>query len=132
MIGSGAQSYRTMEVEGMSPLRRVLFVYARLVLSLRQSRQHIERREIEARTTTLLRGHACLEVLLDGLDHEQGGVVAQELGALYTWCMAEIAAINARPDVARLERVITLVVELQQAWEATAAAPAPAARAAVA
>jgi flagellar secretion chaperone FliS len=121
MTGYGGTRYQEMELEGMSPARRVVFLYNRLVGALRKARGHMERKEIEPRTQQILHAHACLETLLHSLDRERGGALAQDLAALYSWFMAELLRINMKPDLGRLDHVLGLVQDLQQAWIQVAA-----------
>ncbi|HYC33611.1 MAG TPA: flagellar export chaperone FliS [Gemmatimonadales bacterium] len=121
-----ATRYRENDVFTMSPGHRVVALYSHLLLRLRQARVAIEQRDIPARSAHLGRAMDVLHELLSSLDPEQGGKLADQLAALYVYLIGELAAVDARPGVARLDPVIRIVGELHGAWAAAAqAAPAP-------
>lgn len=112
--------YREMDVMAMSPARRLVLLYARLLASLRQARRHLEQGEIEARTERLLHAEEIVRELALSLDHVRGGELAGRLAQLYAWILGQLSAIHIRPDAARLDAVVRIVLELHDAWGAAA------------
>jgi flagellar protein FliS len=113
--------YREMEVQAMSPARRLVLLYSHLLVALKQARMHIERGEIELRGERLLRAEEIVHELAFSLDREAGGELATRLAALYAWMLGQFAAIQARPNLQQLDAVTTIVSELHAAWEGAAA-----------
>ena len=70
---------------------------------------------------------------LDGaLDHENGGEIAGNLGALYEYAQHRLVEANLRNDVAALVELDGLFGDIESAWNAIAPkAPAPVKLAAV-
>ena len=56
------------------------------------------------------------EGLLTALDREAGGELAENLGALYEYCVQRLIQANIRNDDAILEEVARLLEPLAQSW----------------
>jgi flagellar protein FliS len=50
------------------------------------------------------------------LDFEQGGEIAKNLFALYTWFNQELLSANIKQDLKRVETVRSQISELREAW----------------
>ncbi len=67
------------------------------------------------------------EGLNTGLDRVDGGELAENLGALYDYCVRRLTLANARNDDALMQEVQRLIEPLAQAWaDMKGAAPAEA------
>ncbi len=54
---------------------------------------------------------------LDGcLDHDQGGDLSQNLASLYEYMSFTLAQANIHNDIAKLEEVSKLLLEIKSAW----------------
>lgn len=132
MSGYGSvDRYRQMDVAAMTPAQRVVALYARLALLLRQARMAIETGDVVVREQRLDHAATILHELAAALDRDQGGEIAERLAALYTWLIGECLQIHLHPNLARLDAALTVVQELHQAWS-TVARQIPAAEAQVA
>lgn len=56
------------------------------------------------------------EGLSTALDREAGGVLAENLGALYDYCLSRLILANARNDDALMEEVMRLIEPVAQGW----------------
>ena len=57
------------------------------------------------------------EGLSTSLDKVDGGELAENLGALYDYCMRRLILANARNDDAMLQEVYRLIEPISQAWK---------------
>jgi flagellar protein FliS len=114
--------YREMDVMAMTPARRLVVLYAQLLVALRQARRFMELGQVGSRTERLLHAEEIIRELAVSLDRERGGDLATRLAELYGWMITQVAAIHGRPEVARVDQVIRIVSELHDAW-GTAASP---------
>ena len=112
--------YREMEVLAMPPAKRLVMLYSKLLVLLKQARQEIARGDIVAREQRLVQADEIVRELTFSLNFEAGGALAQSLASIYTWLIAEFAGIHAKPDVARLDAVISIVADLHEAWSGAA------------
>ena len=122
---SSAARYQEMDVLTMSPARRLVLLYGRLLLSLRQARAAITAGDIPTRAARLGKALDILNELLFSLDREAGGQLAERLAALYVHMLSELSAVDRKPDVARLDRVLETVATLHDAWAAAAQSQEP-------
>ncbi len=56
------------------------------------------------------------EGLSTALDREEGGDLAENLGALYEYCLHRLILANARNDDALMEEVMRLIEPIAQGW----------------
>ena len=66
------------------------------------------------------------EGLNTGLDRVDGGELAQNLGALYDYCLLRLTLANVRNDDAIMQEVQRLIEPVAQAWMDMKGAAAPA------
>jgi flagellar secretion chaperone FliS len=118
--GVSSNRYREMEINSMSPAKRVVLMYSHLVASLQQARGFIVANDIVGREGRLAKAEGIVMELAVSLDREQGGVLAAELSAIYAWMLSEMAKVHRKPDLKRLDGLIELARELHGAWDAAA------------
>ena len=113
-----AQRYREMEVLSATPGELVLLVYDHLLASLLRARASIAAGDLEARARELGRARDAIAELLATLDRQRGGEVASQLAGLYAFFLKELTEIGVDPKVARLDRVIAMIRDLRDAFDA--------------
>jgi flagellar protein FliS len=125
-VHASADRYRQMDVAAMTPAQRIVALYARLLLLLRQARLAIVGGDIAVREARLDHASEILHELAGSLDLDVGGDIASRLAGLYAWLIGECLAVHIRPDVARIDPMITVIEDLHGAWvEAAKQVPAP-------
>ncbi len=112
--------YREMEVNAMSPAKRVVLMYTHLLASLTQARMLLAAGDIEGREQKLAKAEAIVMELAVSLDRDNGGPLATELSAIYAWMLAEITRVHRKADGAGIDALIALATDLHQAWDAAA------------
>jgi flagellar secretion chaperone FliS len=117
---SALARYQEVDVLTMPAGRRLVLLYGHLVLALRQGRVAIVAGDIAGRSARVVKALDILHELLFSLDREAGGKMADDLAALYAHLIAEIGAVDRRPDAARLDRVIEITATLHEAWASAA------------
>ena len=106
----------------------ILLLFQGALLAVSTARNHMLRKNIAAKGKSI--SHAILiidEGLRSSLDVNTGGALAQNLAALYEYMSKRLLVANLNNDVAALDEVSNLLLELKQAWESIrpAAPPAP-------
>jgi flagellar protein FliS len=117
---SQAAHYRETQVMTASPAQLVVILYDHVLVCLRRARIAMEAGNTEQRILLLDKARHGLGELLATLNHDEGGVIAQNLARLYTFLLSELIDIGRTSDVARLERVTGIVTELRGAFAALA------------
>ena len=63
---------------------------------------------------------ACPEARLIALDRDHGGLFADRLASLYAYFFKELVALTVKPSGERIDRLITMVETLHNAWREAA------------
>ncbi len=119
-----AAQYQEVAVRSAAPGQLVVMVYDHLLLNLRRARLSIEQNNMDLRLTSFDRARQALGELMSTLDHEQGGEMAGQLNALYTFVLGELADLGLHPEIGRLERVTLIMNELREAFATVGQHPA--------
>lgn len=103
----------------------VPLLYEHLLVNLNRAAVQMEMRDIEGKSASLTRAMDILMELSGSLDHDQGGAIAGQLSALYSFFASEIMAVGRNLDAARLRKNIAIIAELHDAWVKAAEQVAP-------
>lgn len=114
MMRAGANPYQSQAVETAGPAQLVLMLYDRMLTGLLRARETDDREVVNAE---LQRVQAILMELRVTLDHERGGQIAANLGALYDFCRDRVLRANVRQELSLLDEVEPVIAELRDAWE---------------
>jgi len=118
---SATSAYRQVGVQsvvhGASPHQLIAMLFDGLTASLQSARGAIERGDIAEKACHTSRAVRILqEGLLGALDNARGGQVADNLAALYEYCIARLTLANARNDAALLLEIERLIGTVAQGW----------------
>ena len=123
---SARNAYREDDVRGASPVRLVVLLYEQLVQDLRQAVRALDQDDIPLRTDHL--NHAILVIghLQSALDFDKGGKAAQALDTFYNALRQNLVQVQFLPSKEGLQRQITDLMALREAWVEVERAEAPA------
>ena len=105
------------EVEQASPVRLVVMLYEKAMSLLRQAVQHIDRNNVQAKGEALNRVVEIVGELQAVLNREEGGVVAQNLDAMYEFMIRSITLANLNSDPQPRQSVLNVLEELHKGWQ---------------
>ncbi len=105
------------EIEQASPVRLVVMFYDKAVSLLRQSVLHIDRNNVKAKGEALNRVVEIIGELQAVLNREEGGVVAQNLDAMYEFMIRSVTLANLNNDPQPLDGVLKVLEELRKGWQ---------------
>ncbi|MDR1059227.1 MAG: flagellar export chaperone FliS [Treponema sp.] len=71
---------------------------------------------IEEINKSIIKTQEIITELMVSLDFEQGGDIAKNLFALYTWFNQELLEANIRQDLKKLTAIRDMLNELREAW----------------
>ncbi|HMS01826.1 MAG TPA: flagellar export chaperone FliS [Gemmatimonadaceae bacterium] len=117
---SQAGNYRELEVLSASPERLVVLLFEHLVVQLERARLATERQNLEAQVTALSKARAIVGELLATLDFEQGGELADRLGAIYQYLLLELVDVGRRGDTELMRRLAGIATELRDGFAGAA------------
>lgn len=120
-MNSQLQIYRQQqvqhEVEQASPVRLVVMLYDKAMSLLRQAVLHIDRNNVKAKGEALNRVVEIIGELQAVLNGEEGGVVAQNLDAMYEFMLRSVTLANLNNDPQPLDGVLMVLEELRKGWQ---------------
>ena len=101
---------------GASPIRLVILLYEQAIEDVRRAVAAQQKGDIEVRTREI--NHAVLVIghLQATLDKEGGGRVSENLERFYQQVVAGLIEAQARQSVGGLEKQISLLMEIHDAW----------------
>lgn len=115
------QQYRRQQaefdVEGASPVQLVVMLYDKAAALLRQSVLYMDRDNMKAKGEALNRAVEIFCELQAVLNREEGGVVAQNLDAMYEFMIHSVTQANMNNDPQPLDGVLKVLDELRQGWK---------------
>lgn len=125
-----ASAYRQVGVqsglESASPHRLVQMLFDGLLQNLNTAIGALQRGDIEQKGQQIGRAVRILEEgLKGGLNREQGGELAANMGALYDYCVRRLTVANLRNDAQAVEEVLALMSPVAKSWQDIGETPQP-------
>ena len=118
-----ASAYRETEVLSAPPGRLVVITFDGVLASLTRARVGIAMSNHEVLQSAIDKARGLLCQLLVSLDRDRGGDIAKRLFALYLFVLGELLEISMHPELDRLDRNISLVRELREAFDQIVSQP---------
>jgi flagellar protein FliS len=109
-------AYRQQEVLTASPGQLVVMLYDGMNRFLFQAAHAMRAGDQRKAGERLSRAEAILDELLNTLDHEQGGDIAERLQGLYVFYVRYLSEARLERDPERIDTVRVQLAELREAW----------------
>lgn len=103
----------------------VPLLFEHLVKHLRRMELALDRQDAVQQATAAAKASDILYELLGTLDIDAAPQIAKPLASLYSFLIAELLRIGRGKDTRSLKKVITICVDLQDAWTKAAEQVAP-------
>ena len=117
-------AYKETRIRTASPGQLIIMLYDEAVKQLdkglellylnKSSKQDPSRIEVIGKA--IIKARDIVTELMVSLDFEQGGEIAQNLFALYTWFNKELLEAHITMDIARIGTVKNQLADLRSAW----------------
>ncbi len=115
-----AHRYQEVAIRTANPMQLIVILYDAAICSLQEAREHIENKNIEARSRSVNKCISIISELQSSLDQKKGGDIARSLNRLYDYMKTRIFMANAERNPRILEEVESLLQNLQSAWRTLA------------
>jgi flagellar protein FliS len=115
-LPASLQAYRETEVLTAPPSRLVVITYDAILGALTRARSGFTMDNTNVSLPAIDKARMLIGDLLASLDHERGGDLAARLAAVYAYTLGELSAIGVHPDLSRLDRIITMLRQLRDAF----------------
>lgn len=116
-----ASAYQRINVETsmhtIDQHQLVSLLYEGLLSAIATARGALARGDVLTKCNSVAKATRILEEgLSTALDREMGGELAENLGALYDYCLRRLILANARNDDAMMEEVMRLIEPIALGW----------------
>ncbi|MGB0361015.1 MAG: flagellar export chaperone FliS [Endozoicomonas sp.] len=116
----GINAYQQQQKSGVEvakPEQLIATLFSKLMETLNKARHFIEVEDLANKIDRMTLAMDILIVLEQSLDHEKGGELAENLQALYQYCMKRLAEATASNNVTIIDEVVHLMGEIQEGWQ---------------
>ncbi|MBC8066661.1 MAG: flagellar export chaperone FliS [Chlorobia bacterium] len=103
-------------MNGASPLQLVILLYDGALRFMEAGKYGIEHQDLEIQNKNLQKAQKIVMELMSCLDMEQGGEIATNLLALYTYVLNELVEANIGDKPEPIDRCIKILCDLRQSW----------------
>jgi flagellar protein FliS len=101
------------------PHKLISMLYQGALLAIAKAKNGMMRKDISAKCAAISKAIAIIDDGLSAcLDKKAGGALAQNLSALYEYMCIRLTQANIKNDMAALDEVAHLLIDLKGAWEA--------------
>jgi len=116
----GIQAYQEHTVTTQSRGRLIVLLYDGAIKFLRQALAAIDRGDDGEKGKMIIRAMAIIDELAACLNLEDGGEIARNFQSLYDFMHRHLFEANLHRDKQKVQDVILLLEELNEAWRAIA------------
>lgn len=109
--------YMNNEVMTASGKKLVTMLYEGAVKFLKRSLMAMDNNDIEGTGKNLVKAQAIIIELMSTLDFEEGGIIAENLHALYGYMYKQLVEANIRKRPENISEVMEYLEELKDTWE---------------
>lgn len=112
-----AKEYLERQIMNASPVERIVLCYDGAIKFLLAAKRAIEENNIQERYNNNKKAGDVIAYLMDTLNMEKGGEVAERLRQLYSYMLRRLMDVDLKNDAAAIEDVVGKLRELRGAWE---------------
>ena len=109
--------YLKTQVETASPVERVVMLYDKAILLLKDALEAIDEGDIVRKANNIAKADKIIRVLNASLDMDQGGEVAKSLRQFYDHVLDMLVFANGRNDRELLSTAVEMLETVKSAWE---------------
>ena len=114
-----SQLYSAVQTETSTDLTLVLMAYDGIIRNLQNvlaSSDETEAERIERITNELINAQQIVDVLIDGLNFDEGEI-SLKLESFYQFIRTQLIGVNVDKDVDKVKDIISLVEKVKTFWE---------------
>jgi flagellar protein FliS len=115
--GRFVQEYQKGAVNGASPLQLVIMLYDGALRHMEAGKHAIQNRDLQKQNDSLQKAQKIIMELMSCLDMKQGGEVATNLLALYTYILNQLVQANIEDKTEPIDQSIAVLSDLRQSWK---------------
>lgn len=108
--------YLQNQILTASPKKLVSLLYEGAIKNLKLAKIHIQKENFSEAHQSLIKYQDIVEELQRTLDFEEGGDIASDLDALYSFLLMQGMTANIQKDVTIIDTSVNLLEELLETW----------------
>ena len=105
------------EIESAAPHRLIQMLVDGALTKIRIARRCVEQGDVVGKCENIDWSIAIIGGLRGSLNLKSGGVIAENLDALYDYMCRQLALANLRSEVSLLDEVLSLLGEIKAGWD---------------
>ena len=117
MYQAALNRYQQTNFLTANPARLVIMCYDGAIRSLKLARKAYVAKDYEAKAKALQKTLDIISELNSSLDMQKGGVIAQNLRALYTYLTTMLIEADLKKDIDLFDKAVQMLEELHSAWK---------------
>ena len=110
-------SYKKSQVETVDQLSLIIMLYDKAILLLGKARVEISEEKHEEKHDSLTKACNIVFELMQSLDQDKGGEIADSLSRLYSFVVREIMDADTNLNIKALDNAKGILSELRESWE---------------
>lgn len=110
-------AYMKSSVETVSPLKQVILLYDKAIVTLKEVKNDIDNKDIKSKIAHITKVSDIINALDSSLDFEKGKDIAKNLHMLYDFIDRSLVMVNARNDKKLVDDLIEILQNLKEGWE---------------
>lgn len=109
--------YKQNQIQSASPKDLVILLYEGCIKKIRLAELGMEENRLDLVNENLIKAQDIISELLNTLNLEQGGEIAENLKNLYEFLLNELYQANIQKDVTKMVYVRNQMNELLESWK---------------
>lgn len=114
--GRHIQEYQKSAVIGASPLQLIVMLYDGALRFMEAGKHAMINHDLDLQNTNLQKAQRIVQELTSCLDMQQGGDVAKNLLALYSFVQNHLIEANVNEDTKAIDTCIKIFSDLRESW----------------
>lgn len=110
------EQYLKSSISTASPVQLVIMLYDGAMKQLANGKRAMEQKNVFEQNKALQKAQRIIAELISSLDHRQGGEIASNLLALYTFCYDRLVESNVNDDPTGIEQTMEVLSTLRSGW----------------
>ncbi|MBD3218214.1 MAG: flagellar export chaperone FliS [candidate division Zixibacteria bacterium] len=116
-MNQALSSYQKNQISGMTQKDLIVLLYNGAVNFLKQAEKYLSEEKPAEFSDSIERTHRIIYHLYTTLDFDQGGEIAEHLGALYTFIIGQLYIVNSTKNEKIISDLLVIINNLKEGWE---------------
>lgn len=117
MAGNGANQYKQMSIKTANRGQLLIMLYEAAIQNIKKAQFCLDKKDIAGKGTAIGKAHDIINELLNTLDFEVGGKIAEDLERLYNFMTEQLVQANIENSKECLKSVQKLLETLLDGWK---------------